>query len=215
MNWLDQELIDWGTFKEEKTFLKLIKKQLAEEFKKKKGLMYSRYMFGDFNASTKEEELDKILRLRYAQAVANSLGLKDSKKAFFVELRIQKCWDIINNEFLFNEYHDLFEPIYNEISKASWYQIVRLIKKGMTPRQMKRLFNLIRFRENRMEFRSALVYTRFHRFRYIDWFEDILKHIRYTHIRKFEEFMRIFKYTYRISTNITSRYLDVLNKLNS
>ena len=169
-----------------------------------------------------EWEVDGAVRYAYAGKVAHVLRWSEydhettlTCKKLFVKLRISKAWkftEVAPIEAMVLALQNAGLMQFISTKHSVWdidiQHIADMMKKGMTPGQVVRLLSLVHPVLDKTVTRNMSNNNHFYirGFHAGDWFESVVRGIRYGHLKHFDRFMRIFKHTHKISPNITGRF---------
>lgn len=170
-----------------------------------------------------ESDADGFIRFNYAWRVAHTLHWTDYAdgnlvkfmKKVFVKLRMLKAWKhtevnriepvmlALSNAGLLDYFSDKYT-----CWEANIDNLVEMIRRGMTPKQIVRLMGLVKpvldGTVKRNIGNNGSFYT--NGFHAGDWMHRMIHGIRPGHLKHFDRFMRVFKHTHKINERITSRF---------
>lgn len=164
----------------------------------------------------KENVMDDFnIRSNYAAAVAGSLQLTDYSKTLFMGLRIAKVWNYTNDMVKFHKLLILLEKLPTDemgvwgISSKTAGSLVQKLRLDQT----ERLLKLLVLSNNGAICLSQTHFNYQNGFHFGEWVADVVKGIRKQHRKYFNTFMRVFRYTHKINTHFSGRYLRVFDKM--
>ncbi len=173
------------------------------------------------NAEMPSSQINYNIRVTYAEKVIESMRFHNDKvlaKQIFVALRMAKVWRHCNSKSveklitIIKKYSGIEAlETYDKISSYHMNQIVNVLKKGMTIDQLNKYLEVICWEI--MDGPSFSNKTEQYGMHENDWFEFMPIRIQYNHLKYFDTFIKVLKYTCNFSQPMTGRFLKHLSSL--